>query len=362
MRNGTESLSVVTGGAGFIGSHLVEQLVSAGQRVRVIERPGASVDHLPDAVDCVFADICDPDAIRTAMVGASHLYHLAAIPSLWVPDRRDFDRVNHQGTRNVLDGAREVGVPRILHCSTESILTKPNWDRPIDAGIEISELDVAGPYCLSKLRAENLALERGRQGEPIIVVNPTMPVGPGDRGVSPPTRLLLDFCQGRLPAMMHCDLNMIDVRDVAAGILKALERGRPGRRYLLGGENLDLSTFLGKLSKLTGQPLPWIKVPSTIAMATAYLSEFVADYITGNSPKATVTGVRLAQRRIHFDVHSCLQELDLNPRPIDLALQDAISWHQARGDLKVDRTNQTNQTEDSQDSYLDETIRRTTIL
>ncbi|HEU5118613.1 MAG TPA: NAD-dependent epimerase/dehydratase family protein, partial [Isosphaeraceae bacterium] len=288
--------TVVTGGAGFIGSHLVERLVAQGRRVRVLERPGADCSHLPESVEVVRADIRDRSAVRRGMKGAKHVFHLAANPNLWVRDRKEFETVNHQGTIHVLDEAIAAGAERILHTSTESILTCARATGPIAEDVGVTEADAVGPYCLSKLRAEEAAMERARAGHPVLVANPTMPVGPGDRGLSPPTRLILDFGLGRLPARMDCTLNLIDVRDVAEGLARVLDRGTPGRRYLLGGTNLELVGLFTLLSELTGQPVPRWRVPYALGMAIAVASEWWADHVSGRAPRATVTGVRLTRR------------------------------------------------------------------
>ena len=319
-------LTVVTGGAGFIGSHLVEQLVSRGETVRVIERPGASVGHLPPTVELVEADIRDRSAVESGLRGATRVYHLAANPNLWVRDRREFDAVNHQGTINVLNAALEAGAERVLHVSTESILTRARQSGPIAEDVEIELSDAVGPYCRSKLRAENEAMRLAKSGRPIVIANPTMPIGPGDRGFSPPSRLIRDFCQGKLPARMDCTLNVIDVRDVALGLIRTMERGTEGRRYLLGGENLSLVGLLRILSSLTGVPVPRWKVPYPVGLAVAAFSEFWADHVTGQTPKATLTGVRLTRRTMHFDASRSLRDLDLTPRPARESLNDAVTW------------------------------------
>lgn len=320
--------TVVTGGAGFIGSHLVERLVERGARVRVVERPGAEVGHLAPTVEVVRADICDREATARAVRGGRWVYHLAANPNLWARDRGEFDAVNHQGTIHVLDAALDGGAERVVHVSTESILTcaRPRQAGPIDPDVVVTLGDAVGPYCRSKLRAENVAMERARAGAPVVVVNPTMPVGPGDRGVSPPTRLIRDFCAGKLPARMDCTLNLIDVRDVADGLVRALERGQFGRRYLLGGENLTLACLLGMISEQTGVPVPRWNVPYPVGLAVAYVSEFWADHVSHQPPRATVTGVRLTRRTMHFDAARSLAELDLHPRPIRESLRDAVAW------------------------------------
>ncbi len=328
-----DATTVVTGGAGFIGSHLVDRLRTEGRRLVVIERPGADTAHLPDDVEVVRADIRDREAIERAMQGARFVYHLAANPNLWARDRGEFDAVNHRGTIHVLDAAIAAGAERILHVSTESILTCARSQGPIAEDVEVALADAVGPYCRSKLRAENAARERARAGHPVVIANPTMPVGPGDRGLSPPTRLIRDFCRGQLPARMDCTLNLIDVRDIAEGLIRTLQKGQPGRRYLLGGENLDLRQLLGLLSELTGVPVPRWRVPYPVGLAVAVLSEFCADHLHGQPPKATVTGVRLTRRTMHFDASRSLDALGLEPRPVRESLADAVAWLSRTGEI-----------------------------
>jgi dihydroflavonol-4-reductase len=328
-------LNIVTGGGGFIGTHLVEALTSRGESVRVIERPEANISHLPRSVEVVRADIRNREQLTRAMRGGRRVYHLAANPNLWVRDRREFDAVNFQGTVNVLREAIAAGAERVLHTSTESILTKASSTGPIDESVEIHEQDAVGPYCLSKLRAENEAMALARSGQPVLVANPTMPVGPGDRGLSPPTRLIRDFCLGKIPARIDCTLNLIDVRDVADGLIRVMDRGRPGRRYLLAGENRSLLDLFQTLSQMTGIRTPRIRIPYALALLTAHASEFWADHVSGRPPKATITGVRLARRIMHFDPSRSLDELGLNPRPIQESLMDAITWLREVGQIPL---------------------------
>jgi dihydroflavonol-4-reductase len=326
-----EDLAVVTGGAGFIGSHLVELLLQSGNLVRVIEKPGAHVAHLPPAVEVTFADIRDRGALDRAMTGARRVYHLAANPNLWARDPGEFHQVNCDGTRNVLDSALAAGAERVLHTSTESILTKSGKVDVIDENVEIAPEDTVGPYCLSKLLAEQYAFSLALRGLPIVVANPTMPVGPGDRGLSPPTRLILDFCRGRLPAAMDCTLNLIDVRDAALGIDLVMQRGTPGRRYLLGATNVSLMGLFERLSRLTGVPVPRWKVPYSLGLAVAAVSELWANHVTGRMPQATMTGLRLARRLMHFDPSRSLAELGLRPRVLDQSLHETITWLHSAG-------------------------------
>ncbi len=331
----TDVLNIVTGGAGFIGTHLVGNLLARGARVRVIERPGAETSHLPKGVQVVRADIRDREAVSHAVQGGTYVYHLAANPNLWVRDRREFDAVNFRGAVNVLEASLAAGAERVLHTSTESILTKAKSAETIDESVKITEQDAVGPYCLSKLRAEDAAMALARAGNPVLVANPTMPVGPGDLGFSPPTRLIRDFGLGKIPARMDCTLNLIDVRDVAEGLVRVMERGEPGRRYLLAGENLSLAELFQILSELTGVRPPRFRVPYSLALFVAYLSEFWADHVSGLSPKANVTGVRLAKRIMHFDPSRSLADLGLQPRAVRLSLADAVEWLRSRGQIPI---------------------------
>jgi len=328
----TMAAILVTGGAGFIGSHLVRLLVSQGQSVRVLERPGAAVGHLPsERIDVVFADIRERRAVRAALRGCRHVYHLAANPNLWAQRRGHFRQVNHLGTVHVLEEAVAAGAERIVHTSTESILTRTRQTAPIAEDQRVTPRDVIGPYCRSKFLAERHARRLAADGAPIVIVNPTLPVGPGDRGRSPPTQMMLDFCRGKRNEYLDAELNLIDVRDVAAGMVRALERGRSGRRYLLGHENLSIREVFAILARLTGLPEPRWRVPYGIALAAAYVSEFVADVVTHRMPAATVTGVKLTRRRMHFDPRRSLAELGLQPRPVAESLTDAVRWFRAVG-------------------------------
>jgi dihydroflavonol-4-reductase len=334
---------LVTGGAGFIGSHLVEQLLKRGSNIRVLEHPDAHAAHLPlDRIELIRGDIRDRPAVARAVRDCTAVYHLAANPNLWTQRRGLFRQVNYLGAVNVLDAAVAAGVPRILHTSTESILTRVRQAGPIAEDQLVSAGDVIGPYCRSKFLAERHAFRSARDGAPIVIVNPTLPIGPGDRGRSPPTQMMLDFCLGKRREYLDAELNLIDVRDVAAGMILALERGRPGPRYLLGHENLSIREVFARLAILTGLPQPRRRVPYAVALAAAYVSELVADVFTHRIPAATVTGVKLTQRVMHFDARRSLAELGLQPRSIDDSLSDAVAWFRKTGWLGVPTVSRSN--------------------
>jgi dihydroflavonol-4-reductase len=285
------------------------------------------VEHLPlEHVELVRGDIRDRQAVREAVRGCQLVYHLAANPNLWTQKRGHFRQVNYQGAVNVIEESLHAGAERILHTSTESILTLSRQQGAITEQQCVRLGDAIGPYCRSKYAAERYARRLAQSGKPIVVVNPTIPVGPGDLALSPPTRMMLDFCRGRRREYLNADLNLIDVRDVALGIMLAMERGRPGQRYLLGGENLSIRIIFERLARLTGQPLPTRRVPYFVALAVACLGEIIADVYTHSMPAATLTGVKLTRRTMHFDASRSLGELGLRPRPVDQSLADAVEW------------------------------------
>jgi dihydroflavonol-4-reductase len=323
---------LVTGGAGFIGSHLVRLLVNAGAHVRVLDRPDAPVTHLPlGQIELIRADIRDMSAVKAAVRGCREVYHLAANPQLWVQQRGHFHQVNYQGAVNVLNAALAAGVRRVLHTSTESILTRPEQTTAIGEDQPVSAHDAIGPYCRSKFRAERYAMHLAQAGAPVVIVNPTLPVGPGDWGRSPPTQMILDFCQGHRREYVDAELNLIDVGDVATGMMRVMEHGRPGRRYLLGHENLSVREVFSLLAQLTGLPEPRWRVPYPLALAAASVCEWVADVFTHRPPLATLTGVKLTRRRMHFDTRHTLDELGLKPRPVVQSLAEAIAWFRQVG-------------------------------
>jgi dihydroflavonol-4-reductase len=323
---------LVTGGAGFLGSHLVAQLLDAGQPVRVLERPGASAEHLPlDRIELVSADIRDEPAVQEAARDCEYVYHLAADANLWRRDRGEFDRINRLGTVHVMRAALDNGAKRILYTSTESILSSRNSTGGAVEKLRLKASDMIGPYCLSKFHAEEEVFRLVEEGAPIIVVSPTLPVGPGDRVQTPPTRMSVAFCKGELPAYLDCRFNLIDARDVATGMILAMEKGRTGIRYLLGGENIRLSEWLSILGEEAGQTVPRWKVPYALALLVAWFSEKWADWVSGKIPLATITGVRLTRRNMFFDPSASLKELGLHPRPIREAARDAVAWYRSQG-------------------------------
>lgn len=328
-------MNLVTGGAGFIGSHLVAALLAEGEEVRVLERPGADVGHLPlDRVEVVSADIRDHAALVRATRNCRQVYHLAADPNLWRRDVREFDAVNYHGAMNTIRAALDNGAERVLHTSTESILTPTGFNGGPVEQLELKESDIIGPYCMSKFRADTAVRQLAAAGAPVVLVCPTLPIGPGDRLLTPPTRMALAFCRGELPAYLNCRFNLVDARDVATGMIAAMRKGKPDRRYLLGGHNYQLADWLGVLGEQTGRSLPRWTVPYSVAMTVAYCSERWARHVTGRTPLATVTGVRLTRRSMFFDPAPTHKELGLAVRPAQESARDAVAWYRSLGWLQ----------------------------
>ena len=322
---------LVTGGGGFIGSHLVTQLVETGEAVRVMEEPAAGVEHLPlRSIELVRGDIRCPEEVRDAVRDCRQVYHLAANPNLWTRVPGDFDAVNYRGTCNVLNQALEAGVERVLYTSTESILAGTKAGGRSVETLRLNGEKMIGPYCRSKLKGEQEAFRLADAGAPVIVVCPTLPIGPGDHHLTPPSRMTLAFCQGKLPAYLDCEFNMIDVRDIASGMRAAMRVGQPGMRYLLGGTNLLLIEWLSIVGSLIGREAPRRQVPYAVALLVAYLSEWLANHCTGKMPLATVTGVKLTRYSMHFEGERSRRDLGLCTRPVEESARDAVAWFQQK--------------------------------
>lgn len=328
-------IDLITGGAGFLGSHLVERLLAQGRDVRVLEHPQARVDHLPlHRIELMRGDIRDADAVRDATRGCRHVYHLAADPNLWRHDRAGFDAINHLGAVQVMRTALDQGAARVLFTSTESILTSPTRLGGAVEHARFEERDMLGPYCLSKFRGERAALQLAEQGAPVLVCSPTLPVGPGDHRQTPPTRMALAFARGAMPAYLDCRFNLVDARDAAEGLHRTMQVGRPGVRYLIGAHNCRLIEWLALLGQVLGRTPPRAQVPYPLALAVGWCSERWADLVTHRQPLATVTGVRLTRRSMHFDPSASLAELGLTPRPLHESATDAVAWYRGKGWLK----------------------------
>lgn len=318
---------LVTGGAGFIGHYVVRELLARDIPVRVFDATLASHDS-PGRVEWVSGDIRRPAEVEQAVADCDAVIHLAALAHLWSADRSLFESVNHQGTRHLLAAAEKQRVRRFVHVSSETVLV-PARDCPITENTRTRLKDQIGIYARSKWRAEQAAWEAAKRGAPVTVATPSVPVGPGDRRGLPMTRLIESFLARPMSGYMRGIMHLMDVRDVAEGLVRILERGRTGMRCLLTAEAWTVGEVLGYLAALTGQPRPRFRVPYPVGLGFAAWEQVRARYFGSRPPLATVSGVRLAYRAGLIDASWTLRELELEPRPVADALERTVAWLQA---------------------------------
>jgi dihydroflavonol-4-reductase len=317
--------ALVTGGTGFIGQHLVSALIARDRKVRVLDRR-PPVCAVP-SVEYVSGSVLDSGLVDETLRDADEVYHLAGLPGMWLPEKSDFHAVNFRGTEVVIAAARKRGVARFLHCSTESILFRPPSLQ--DDSNERSLLpphQMPGVYTRSKMLAEQSAAQAAAAGFPLVIGTPTMPIGPHDHNLTPPTSMLRQFLHARVQMYLDFIVNMVDVRDVAAGLILTMERGQIGHRYILGGESISLKNILKLMATISGRRTIAIPVPGKIAEATAAMLEFVSDHITHQAPSGTAEGVRIALRATKLSIEKAAKELGYAPRPIEPALRDTITY------------------------------------
>jgi dihydroflavonol-4-reductase len=315
---------LVTGGRGFIGQHLVATLVASGRQTRVLDLrpPGRAVTN----AQYIKGSVLDREMVGQALDGVDEVYHLAGLPGMWVAHKEDFHAVNCRGTEVVISAARERGVTRFLHCSTESILFRSS---PAGGDVEDTLLtadDMPGPYTRSKLLAEKLAMEAAASGFPVVIGSPTMPIGPHDHNLTPPTAMLRHFLGKRFQFYLDFVLNLVDVRDVATGLILAMERGKVGHRYILGGESIPLKKLLEYIAAISGRDSLRVPVPGRLAEVIAVILEFMADHVTRTPPSATAEAVRIALRSTALSTERAQRELGYAPRPIESALRETITY------------------------------------
>jgi dihydroflavonol-4-reductase len=326
FQNERNSINLVIGGSGFIGSHLVKELIQHGEKVRVYDLNPFAEDETYQPSEMICGDILNLDQLTSAMKGCNVVYHLAGTPQLWHRNSNFFDRINREGTINVLKAAKQISIKRLIFTSTESILATPFRNKPITEDIQPREQDMIGPYCRSKFLAEKAVFDAAREGLPAIAVCPTLPIGPGDRNLTPPGQMISDFLKRKIPGYLDCTLNFVDVRDVAIGHRLAALRGRIGHRYILAAYNLTLREFFNHLSKASGITGPKIKIPYNVALAWSYVEHYLG-MVTGKKPKSSIAGVKLCKRSLEFNGTWTWKTLEYQPRPLNKTIMDAVSWH-----------------------------------
>lgn len=324
---------LVTGATGFVGSAVARALLRAGHRVRVLARPRGDRRNLAGLpVEIAEGDLADPPSLARAVAGCRYLFHLAADYRLWVRDPAAMFRANVAGTRDLMQAALGAGVERIVHTSSVATLGLVP-DGIADERTPSREEDMIGPYKRSKFQAE--AIVRGlvaERGLPAVIVNPSTPVGPRDVKPTPTGRLIVEAARGRVPGFVDTGLNIVHVEDVAEGHLAAVEMGRVGERYILGGENMTLAEILADVARLVGARPPRLKVPYALAYPAALAAETMAR-TSGREPFVTRDGVRMSRKKMYFTSEKAERELGYRARPAGMAIADAVAWFKSNGYL-----------------------------
>jgi dihydroflavonol-4-reductase len=322
----------ITGATGFVGSHVAQELSRRGADLRILIRSTSKLENLAGLpAETVTGDLLQVDALRGAVSGCDAVMHVAADYRLWVTDPEKMHATNVVGTRELLRIAREEGVRRLVYTSSVATMGFFSDGRLADEATPVSLANMIGHYKRSKYLAEQEAVTAARDGQQVIILNPTTPIGSGDIKPTPTGRIVVDFLNRKFPAYMDTGLNLVDVNEVARTHVHALERGRSGERYILGGENLTLKQLLDKMSAITGLPSPTMRVPHSVAMAFAVWDQTVTGKLRGREPRATVEAVRMGKKKMFVSSAKAERELGFQVLPVYAALRSAIDWFRAHG-------------------------------
>jgi dihydroflavonol-4-reductase len=325
-------LAFVTGATGFLGSHVARVLADNGADMRLLVRSSSNPRNIEGLrADRALGDLRDPASLEKAMAGCDVVFHVAADYRLWVRDPNEMYRSNVEGTRAILEAARKNGVRRVVYTSSVATIGFTCNGYPANEDSPVSLADMIGHYKRSKFMAEQLALEAGRSGLQVVVVNPTTPVGDQDVKPTPTGRIVVDFLKRKFPAYVETGLNLVDVRECARGHVTALDKGKSGERYILGGENLTLKQILDKLAKITGLPSPILKLPYIFAYAAGIADEIVTGRLRGREPRATIDTVRMGAKRMFASSDKAERDLGWKIVPVESALRRAAEWFRING-------------------------------
>ena len=324
--------TLVTGATGFVGSHVARQLVNAGHPVRVLVRRNSNARLLEGlSVERAEGDLRDALSLDRAMKGIRRVFHVAADYRLWTRNPDEIYQTNVEGTRLLLEAAGRAGVDRVIYTSTVATIAVPTGDGSLpNEATQASLGQMIGHYKRSKFLAELEAIKAASSGVPVVIVNPTAPVGPGDWKPTPTGRIIVDFLNGKMPAYVDTGLNVVAVEDVAAGHLLAAENGRIGERYILGACNMTLKEILDALAKITGRPAPRVKMPHAVALAAGYADQWFSR-LTGREPQIPVEGVKMSRHRMFVASDKAVRELGYKPTSVEAALERAVRWYEENG-------------------------------
>jgi dihydroflavonol-4-reductase len=322
----------LTGATGFVGHHVAHALAAQGAQLRLLVRKTSNLKNLEGiAGETYVGDLSEPESLRAGIAGCDVVLHVAADYRLWIPDPASMYRANVDGTRELLRLAREAKVKRVVYTSSVATMHFRRDGLVVNEETPVSLDDMVGHYKRSKFMAEQEAMQAAAKGQNVVILNPTSPIGSNDSKPTPTGRIFLDFLNGKFPAYMDTGLNLVDVSEVARTHVAALTRGQPGRRYILGGENLTLKQILDKMSALTGLPSPTVEIPFAVAATYAFFEEWITGRIRGKEPRATLEEVRMGRKKMYASSARAQQELGFRILPVNPAMKAAIDWFRANG-------------------------------
>jgi dihydroflavonol-4-reductase len=328
-------LAFVSGATGFLGSHVARVLAEQGAELRLLVRPTSDLRNIADLrADRVTGDLRDAISIEKALAGCDVVFHVAADYRLWVRDSGAMYRSNVEGTRSLLESARKQHVKRIVYTSsvaTMGFASGSNKGKVADEESPVTLADMIGHYKRSKFMAEQVAVDAARSGVDVVIVNPTTPIGERDIKPTPTGRIVVDFLKRKFPAYVETGLNLVDATECARGHVQALEKGRTGERYILGGENLTLKQILDRLAAITGLPSPTVKLPYFFAFAAGVVDEMVTGRLLGREPRATIDAARMGRKMMFVSSAKAERELGWRTVPVDGALRRSVEWFRANG-------------------------------
>src|SRR5215469_6169018 len=322
----------LTGATGFVGHHVARALAAEGAELRLLVRKCSNLKNLEDIPgDTVVGDLMKPESFAPALEDCDAVMHVAADYRLWIPDPDAMYQANVDGTRELLRLARQVGVRRVVYTSSVATMGFRTDGIVINEDSPVSMDDMVGHYKRSKFMAEREAIAAAQDGQHVMILNPTTPIGPNDGKPTPTGRIFVDFLNRKFPAYMDTGLNLVDVSEVARAHVQALTKGTPGRRYILGGENLTLKQILDKMAAITGLPSPRTEIPFGVAATYAFFEELITGKIRGKEPRATLEEVRMGRKKMFASSARAQQELGFKILPVYPAMRAAIEWFRAHG-------------------------------